>query len=296
MPLPSDRAAHEAPAAAAGPTVSAPEPPPVPERPGPPAWGGPVAPPNVPPNVPPRQAAWVTLMLTVLGVGGYLVIQSVAGLVLLVPEALREAAAGRLDPQSVNRLLFERIGLVAWVGIAVAVPVAVALFAWLARWQGPGGTRRRLALVWPRRGAALGWLLAVLAFGWLWERLAVWADRPAMPPVMEQIFRTAGWAPALLVAVALLAPAFEEVAFRGFCLGGLARLGPLAAIGVSSLLFTAIHLQYDLFDLGGVFVLGALFGAARWQSGSTLLAIGLHAVHNAVASVQALWLIGEPLA
>lgn len=243
---------------------------------------------------PRRRSAWVTLLLTVLGVAGYLILQSVAGAAVLIPEALGEAAGEGFDPRRVGRLLPARLGLVAWVGIAVSVPAALAAFWWLARWQGPGGARRRLALSWPRRRDALGWLLAVVAFGWLWERLAVWLERPAMPPVMEQVFRTAGWLPALLVAVAVLAPAFEEVAFRGFLLGGLARLGPLVAIGLSSLLFTAIHLQYDLFDMGGVFALGALFGAARWQSGSTLLAIGLHAFHNSVASLQALWLIGEP--
>lgn len=289
MPLSPDRADHDAPAPAAGPPIPVPEPP----EGDLPAWPSPAVP--TPAPAPPRQAAWVTLLLTVLGVGGYLLLQGIAGLALLIPGALREAMAGRLDPAGFQALLDRRLGVVAWFGIAVAAPIAVAAFAWLARWQGPGGPRRRLGLAWPRRGEALGWLLAVLAFGWLWERLAVWVERPPMPPVMEQVFRTAGWVPALLVAVAVLAPAFEEIAFRGFCLGGLARLGPLAAIGLSSLLFTAIHLQYDLFDLTGVLALGALFGAARWQSGSTLLAIGLHAVHNSVASLQALWLLGEPL-
>jgi hypothetical protein len=288
MPLSPDRADHDAPQAVAGG-----QPAPVPSLP---VAGLPAAGPAAPAAAaPPRQAAWVTLLVTVLGVGGYLMLQTGAGLVLLLPAALREAAAGSLDPEALGRLLQGRLGLVAWAGIAVAVPVSVAAFWWLARWQGPGGARRRLALVWPRRRDALGWLLAVIAFGWLWEHLAVWLERPAMPPVMEQVFRTAGWLPALLVAVAVLAPAFEEVAFRGFCLGGLARRGPLVAIGLSSVLFAAIHLQYDLFDMGGVLALGALFGAARWQSGSTLLAIGLHAFHNSVASVQALWLIGEPL-
>jgi hypothetical protein len=52
------------------------------------------------------------------------------------------------------------------------------------------------------------------------------------------------------------------------------------------------HVQYDLFDVGAVLGLGVLFGAARWQSGSTLLTLGLHAFHNALASVQALWTVG----
>jgi membrane protease YdiL (CAAX protease family) len=166
------------------------------------------------------------------------------------------------------------------------------LIWWLARWQGPGPARRRLALARPRRRDALAWLLAVLAFGWLYERVVVWLDRPPLPPVMDQVFRTAGWLPALVVAVVALAPAFEELAFRGFCLGGLAPLGALPAIGVSSALFAVIHVQYDLFDVGAVLVLGALFGAARWQSGSTLLTLGLHAFHTALASFQALWVVG----
>ena len=241
------------------------------------------------PTPPLRRAPWVTALLTVAVVLGYLLLQSAAGLIALVPAA---AAGGVPSPGRLLGLLWERAGLAAWVGIAVAAPAATAALWRLARWQGPGPARRRLGLVPARRRDALVWLLAVLAFGWLYERASVWLDRPPLPPVMEQVFRTAGWLPALVVAVVVLAPAFEELAFRGFCLGGLARLGAVPAVALSSALFAVIHVQYDLFDVGSVLALGVLFGAARWQSGSTLLTLGLHAFHNALASVQALWTVG----
>lgn len=270
----------------------------------PPALGtGDAGPPPIPPpfpgagprpagRVPPRRAPWVTVLLTVVGVGGYLLLQSAVGLAILVPAAAREMAGGGLAPRRLLDLMWEQAGLTVWVGIAVAAPAGIALFVWLARWQGPGGGRLRLGLLWPRWREVLGWLLAVLAYGWFYERASSWFERPPLPPVMEQVFTTAGWLPALLAAVVVLAPAFEELAFRGFCLGGLARLGPVAAVALSSALFAVIHLQYDPFDLIAVLGLGVLFGAARWQSGSTLLAFGLHAFHNALASLQALWTVG----
>jgi hypothetical protein len=124
-----------------------------------------------------RRAPWVTALLTVAVVLGYLVLQSAAGLIVLVPPAGGVPAPGRL-----LGLLWERAGLAAWVGIAVAAPAASAALWRLARWQGPGPARRRLALVPPRRRDALAWLLAVLAFGWLYERASVWLDRPPLPP------------------------------------------------------------------------------------------------------------------
>lgn len=243
--------------------------------------------------LPPLRPPWAILLLTLAGAGGYLLLQGVAGLAILLPAALDEIAAGGVRPERLEALVWEHLGLTAWVGILVAAPAGIALFGWLARREGPAGLRRRLGLVWPRRLESLGWLLAVLAFGWLYEWTSVWLDRPPMPPVMEQLFVTAGWLPALLVAVVVLAPAFEELAFRGFCLGGLARLGPVAAVALSSVPFAVIHVQYDPFDVVAVLALGTLFGAARWQSGSTLLCFGLHAFHNALASLQALWIAGE---
>lgn len=266
---------------------------------GPPAVAGrdPYAPHAAEPGAagatPLRRAPWVSLLLTAGMVLGYFVLQTAAGLGALVVVAPGEFAAGAfLAPDRLSGLLWDHAGLAAWIGIAVAAPAAAAALWLVARWQGPGTARRRLALARPRRRDALAWLLAVLAFGWLYERAAVWLERPPLPPVMEQVFLSAGWLPALVVAVVALAPVFEELAFRGFCLGGLAPLGAVPAVGLSSALFALIHVQYDLFDVGSVFALGLVFGAARWQSGSTLLTLGLHAFHNGLASLQALWVVG----
>jgi membrane protease YdiL (CAAX protease family) len=81
----------------------------------------------------------------------------------------------------------------------------------------------------------------------------------------------------------------EEVLFRGFLLPGFAasRLGPTGAIAVTSVIWAAMHLQYQPFYLIQVFALGAAFGWLRLRSGSTLLTILLHGLVNLTSLVQA---------
>lgn len=236
--------------------------------------------------------------LTVLLIALYFMLQNSVAVAVLLPAALSELVRGAVAPEQLSSFLatrtLDQLGLLAWLGVAIGTPAALVVTWALARWRfGTARMGRRLGLVAPRLRHALLWLLALVVFGLLWERVVVWLDRPPMPDVMHRLFTTAGWLPGLVVAVVILAPAAEELIFRGFCLGGLAPFGGLAAITVSSLLFAAIHLQYDAVDMLGVLLLGALFGAARWHTGSTVLAFGLHAIHNAMATLQAIWLVGE---
>jgi membrane protease YdiL (CAAX protease family) len=61
---------------------------------------------------------------------------------------------------------------------------------------------------------------------------------------------------------------------------------------LSSLLWTALHLQYDWFFFGEVFCIGLLLGYLRYRSQSTWLTIVLHGLNNLAAVVQTLWLAG----
>jgi len=82
----------------------------------------------------------------------------------------------------------------------------------------------------------------------------------------------------LIVAVT---PAIcEELYFRGFALSGLRRLGPVAAIGLSALLFGLAH--SSIYRLLPTVVLGVLFGFAVWRTGSIACSILGHALNNGV--------------
>lgn len=145
----------------------------------------------------------------------------------------------------------------------------------------------------PALGQVLGWGAATVGFMVGYDLLGQALGRPLVPQVMVDIYRTAGSVPLLVVALAVAAPLLEETLFRGFLLPGLAasRIGPAGAIVVTGLLWAGVHLQYDLFDMGSILVLGIAFGWARWRTGSTTLTMVLHALVNLVATAEMAWLV-----
>lgn len=96
--------------------------------------------------------------------------------------------------------------------------------------------------------------------------------------------RSPYWWGTVLVAV-VLAPIWEELAFRGFLLSALAqsRLGIVGAGFVSTLLWTLMHIQYSTAGLASVFTAGVFLTWLVWRTGSMRAAIVAHAVGNAFA-------------
>jgi membrane protease YdiL (CAAX protease family) len=99
---------------------------------------------------------------------------------------------------------------------------------------------------------------------------------------------------AFAAAATVVAPVCEELAFRGYLLSALARRGPLLAIGLSSLLFAAIHVDPVRFP--AVLLLGLLYGWIAWRAGSIWPSAVAHVVNNGIVSAVALVDPGERLA
>jgi uncharacterized protein len=93
----------------------------------------------------------------------------------------------------------------------------------------------------------------------------------------------------LWLATVVFAPVFEESFFRGFVFAGLRRsvLGPTGTIILTSLVFAALHLQYDFYGVATVFVLGLFLGIVRERSGSLWSTILLHATWNLAGMIGA---------
>ncbi|MGY4428602.1 membrane protease YdiL (CAAX protease family) [Bradyrhizobium sp. F1.13.1] len=106
--------------------------------------------------------------------------------------------------------------------------------------------------------------------------------------------RDKGAAVMLLFAFSVAAPMSEEVLARGFLYRGWSAsfLRVPGAIILSSLLWTVVHLQYDLYFLAEVFSIGLWFGYMRYRSNSLWLTIVLHALNNLTAVVLTMWLGG----
>jgi sodium transport system permease protein len=86
-----------------------------------------------------------------------------------------------------------------------------------------------------------------------------------------------GWQVALGLIV--LPAVCEELAFRGFILGGLRRrFGPWMAIAISSFLFALYH--FNVFQFVPTFLLGVVLGLLALRSGSVLPSMLFHLLHN----------------
>ena len=92
----------------------------------------------------------------------------------------------------------------------------------------------------------------------------------------------------LFLAIVVIAPICEEIAFRGFLFRGLnsSFVGIAGAIVLTSAGWALMHVQYDWFVIFQIFLLGVLFGWLRWASGSTILTIVLHVIANFSAFAQ----------
>jgi len=92
-----------------------------------------------------------------------------------------------------------------------------------------------------------------------------------------------------MLMVAILVPFYEELVFRGFVLGGLARhLSFGWANTWQALLFALLHFDFPHFAF--YFVLGLLAGWLVRRTRGLAASIGLHAANNAIACAAILLL------
>lgn len=142
--------------------------------------------------------------------------------------------------------------------------------------------RDYLALAPAGLGTLVFWAGAAIAL-MLLSDLVKWAlGLPVAVDFVVETYRSMGHPVIFLTAVALLAPLTEELVFRGFMLSGLQRsvLGSSGAVVVTSLLWAVVHLQYALYDVAVVFLLGCLLGASRIATGSVYPAVVTHMAVN----------------
>ena len=132
------------------------------------------------------------------------------------------------------------------------------------------------------------WLLILGGFLFLSDAVSILLHQPIVPPFMADAYKTASFLPALLFAMIIVAPIFEEIFFRGFLFQGIrySRLGPIGAIGMTSFFWAVIHLQYDVYGITTLFALGLLLGIARLKTGSIHLLMVMHSVTSLVATIE----------
>ena len=141
-------------------------------------------------------------------------------------------------------------------------------------WWWPGW--RRL-LVW-----MLGFALLMVAEGMLEPALGLapvqpWGNRYGSA---ERLVRLGG--------IILVAPAAEELIFRGVLFTRLdeTRLGIWGTVGVTAVLFAALHLQYGWVEMLFVLADALYFGTARGLTGTSIVPLACHVLGNTYAALE----------
>jgi membrane protease YdiL (CAAX protease family) len=180
-------------------------------------------------------------------------------------------------------------GVLIALGALASVPVQVAVLAVAAqvrRWK----PLDYLALNMPKRGEIILAVICIVILDLVSDGILYVAGRDLVPPFQVEAYQSAkdaGWLVAMTVAIVLVAPIGEEVAFRGFLYRGLARPGwEIPAIGIIALAWALLHIQYDWLGMLQVFIIGLVLGWFRWASGSTSLTILMHVLVNAEAMLE----------
>jgi membrane protease YdiL (CAAX protease family) len=180
-------------------------------------------------------------------------------------------------------------GVLVALGVLASVPVQIAVLALAARlrqWQ----PERYLAINLPRRGEWIFATICVLALNLAFNAILYLTGHDIVTPFQVETYRSAkeaGWLFWLLVAIVVIAPAGEEIAFRGFLYRGLAHPGrELHAIAAIALVWALLHIQYDWLGMVQIFAAGLMLGWFRWASGSTTLAVAMHVLINLEATIE----------
>jgi uncharacterized protein len=91
----------------------------------------------------------------------------------------------------------------------------------------------------------------------------------------------------LCFVVIFIAPLNEEFIYRGVLFTGLqqSKLGPIGAIIITAALWAIIHVQYQLVDIGVVFLGGLLLGYARHRTRSLYIPFIMHFTWNTLVTI-----------
>ena len=128
----------------------------------------------------------------------------------------------------------------------------------------------------------------VIGFIVLADGLYILLGEPTSEQIMFDIYATSVWPPLFWIAVVVFAPLFEEALFRGFLFEGFrqSRLGAIGAVVLTAFAWALLHsLQYNVYSILWIFVLGIVMGIVRVKTSSIWSTFIMHALVNFVATL-----------
>ncbi|RPI45175.1 MAG: CPBP family intramembrane metalloprotease [Betaproteobacteria bacterium] len=113
-----------------------------------------------------------------------------------------------------------------------------------------------------------------------------------LPEQWIEIYRSVPSPLLFWFALVVATPIFEELLFRGFIFEGIraSALGGFGAVAITAIAWTIIHHEQDPLEFGIIFIIGLMLGIARLRTGSVLITMAMHMLHNLISTGEIAWL------
>jgi membrane protease YdiL (CAAX protease family) len=126
--------------------------------------------------------------------------------------------------------------------------------------------------------------LVIIAFRVIFDNsLTLWISNIPMPDFINEAFEELAVSPVILIlSVAVIAPIYEEIIFRGILLKAMAKkMNKIVALVASALFFALVHMNIP--QGINAFLLGLVIGTIYLKTGSIYLSIFAHFINNVMA-------------
>lgn len=189
--------------------------------------------------------------------------------------------------EAVETLFSSQLGLITSVSVCASAVFGVGFIILFAGIKKGVSIAEYLGLKRITAKQVLAALGMTAGFMFLADITGLLVDTAASNEFTLDIYNTSVYPVLLWVSIIIFAPIFEETFFRGFLFEGFrqSRLGPIGAIGLTSLAWAALHIQYGIFEIVVIFLMGVLFGIIRIKTGSLWSVIIMHAFVNMVSLI-----------
>ena len=244
---------------------------------------------NVPPVIetPKRNTAlwggWPTIGLGAAIFALYFVAQTVVAIAFVFSQLV--TGTEPIDPQYILRMATN--GNLISIATIVSAIVGIGFIILFIKIRKGAGIRDYLGLKSIPKKTFLILLAVVIGLIIIISIIEQALHVPQNTTFTVDAYETTSWPVLLWIAVLIFAPIFEESFFRGFVFVGLrqTRVGAAGTIALTSLTWALLHIQYDIYGMATILVLGITLGIIRYKTGSLWSTLFLHFMWNTVAMV-----------
>jgi uncharacterized protein len=222
---------------------------------------------------------WPTVGFS-LAIGFILLIVQVV--VILVLAVTNLDAASLVDPVALEEYLMANYGFIMGLGTVISGILASAAIIGVIKMKKGASVKEYLGLRKLSPKTLIVIIFITLALIVAVEGLSLFIDDTVESDFDTMLYDTSGWTVLFWLALVVFAPLQEELFFRGFLFAGIrdSRLGIGGAVVITSLIWAALHVQYNLYIMGIIFAMGVVMGVVRYKTKSIWSSLIIHGAYN----------------